>query len=149
MTNNAFPKGRKWNFSLDNRNDPAPAGIHFNSATLMQEIGQETVLILREQRQFMTDLRKHGPFVLNIKSGAVRTSAGPIVFMLWWFPPILDDMPYALYELLIGSVQKISHFRIFIKLSTAVMLRLIFRSPEMKAAMWSGQIRFACYPLPG
>jgi hypothetical protein len=132
MTNNAFPKGRKWNFSLDNRNDPAPAGIHFNSATLMQEIGQETVLILREQRQFMTDLRKHGPFVLNIKSGAVRTSAGPIVFMLWWFPPILDDMPYALYELLISPSPQPTISGLLEKASRQTHLHLVILDEEQE-----------------
>jgi hypothetical protein len=30
-----------------------------------------------------------------------------------------------------------------------VGLRFNFRGPDVEAAMWSGQIRFACYPLPG
>jgi hypothetical protein len=67
----------------------------------MPSLGPETVLILREERQFMSELREHGPFTLNIKSGAVRTSAGPVIFMVWWFPPTVSGAPYAAYELLL------------------------------------------------
>jgi len=132
MTNNAFPKGRKWNFCFDNLNYPAPVGIHFSYATLMQELGQETVLILREERQFMTGLRKHGPFVLNIKSGAVRTSAGPIVFMLWWFPPMIDDMPYALYELLISPSPPPTISDLLQKASRQTHLHLVMLDEEQE-----------------
>jgi hypothetical protein len=67
----------------------------------MPSLGPETVLILREERKFMTELREHGPYTLNIKSGAVRTSAGPVVFMVWSFSPTVSGAPYAAYELLL------------------------------------------------
>lgn len=99
--NNAFPKGQTWHFECEKWSVQAPFGIHLNMVALMPEIGPEAVLILREKRGFMSDLKEHGPFTLNIKSGAVRTSAGPIIFMLWWFPPSVGGVPYAAYELLI------------------------------------------------
>ena len=68
----------------------------------MPEIGPEAVLILREERKFMSELREFGPLTLNIKSGAVRTIAGPVIFMMWWFPPIVSHAPYAGYELLLS-----------------------------------------------
>ena len=48
-----------------------------------------------------------------------------------------------------GSVQTFSHFRFFAKLRKVVGLMLIFRGPDVQAAKWSGQIRFACYAMPG
>ena len=47
-----------------------------------------------------------------------------------------------------GSVYTFSHFSIFVELRKVVGLRLNFRSPDVEAAMWSGQIRFACYLCP-
>ena len=102
MRNNAFPKGQTWHFEYADWLNAAPSGVHLNTLTLMPEVGPEAVLILREERKFMSELREFGPFTLNIKSGAVRTSAGPMIFMIWWFPPIVSDTPYASYELLLS-----------------------------------------------
>lgn len=101
MRDNAFPKGQKWHFECDHWPTQAPIGVHLNTLTLMPQLGPETVLVLREDRKFMTELREHGPFRLNIKSGAVRTSDGPVIFMIWWFSPTVDGAPYAAYELLL------------------------------------------------
>jgi hypothetical protein len=101
MRDNAFPKGQKWRFECYHWPTPAPFGVHLNTLTLMPSLGPETVLVLREDRKFLSELREHGPFTLNIKSGAVRTSEGPVVFMVWWFPPTVNDAPYAAYELLL------------------------------------------------
>ena len=101
VRNNAYPKGDRWTFVTDDWTGSVPSGVHLNTVTLMPSVGPETVLVLREERQFLQDLRLHGPFTLNIKSGAVRTSAGPVIFMVWWFPPKVDGVPYAAYELLI------------------------------------------------
>jgi len=35
-----------------------------------------------------------------LKGGAVRTSAGSVLFMIWWFPPLINNSPFAAYELL-------------------------------------------------
>jgi len=102
VRNNAFSSGGKWHFECDRWPRPAPLGIHLNTLTLMPSLGPETVLILREHQKFMRELKEHGPFTLNIKSGAVRTIAGPIIFMVWWFPPMVNGAPYAAYELLLS-----------------------------------------------
>ena len=104
MRNNAFPKGQTWNFECADWETGVPSGVHLNTLTLMPEVGPEAVLILREERKFMSELREFGPFTLNIKSGAVRTSAGPIIFMTWWFPPMVGHTPYASYELLLSPM---------------------------------------------
>ena len=103
VRDNAFPKGEPWHFEVLNWRQPAPFGIHLNTLTLNPEIGPESVLILREERKFLSELKEHGSFQLNIKSGAVRTSVGPVLFMLWWFPPVVLDTAYAIYELLLES----------------------------------------------
>ena len=59
-------------------------------------------MILRESRTFLTELRKQGPYQLRLNAGIVKTSAGPIIFLLWWFPPQIDGKPFAGYELLIS-----------------------------------------------
>ena len=108
MRNNALPKGQKWHFECDHWPTPAPFGVHLNTLTLMPSLGPETVLVLREERKFMSELREFGPFTLNIKSGAVRTSAGPMIFMIWWFPPIVSHTPYASYELLLSPFPELA-----------------------------------------
>lgn len=75
-------------------------GIHFEISTLDPEIGQEVVLVLTENRGFLNQLRQPGPFQLRLNAGAVNTSGGPIIFMLWWFPPLINNRPFAGYELL-------------------------------------------------
>lgn len=102
IRNNAFRKSQKWIFECGNWPTPAPFGVHLNTLTLAPEIGPEAALILREERKFLSELREFGPFTLNIKSGAVRTSTGPILFMIWWLPPIVANVPYASYELLLS-----------------------------------------------
>jgi hypothetical protein len=104
VRNNAFPKGQTWHFESADWPTATPSGVHLNTLTLIPEVGPEAVLILREERKFMNELREFGPFTLNIKSGAIRTSAGPIIFMMWWFPPIVSNMPYASYELLLSPL---------------------------------------------
>jgi hypothetical protein len=72
VRNNAFPKGQTWHFECADWPNATPSGVHLNTLTLMPE------------------------------SGAVRTSAGPMIFMIWWFPPIVSHTPYASYELLLS-----------------------------------------------
>ena len=57
--------------------------------------------------------------------------------------------PVTATAIVAGSVYTFSHFRFFVGLRKVVGLRFNFRGPDVEAAMWSGQIRFACYPLPG
>ena len=66
MRNNAFPKGQTWHFECADWPTAAPSGVHLNTLTLMPEVGPEAVLILREERKFMSELREFGPLTLNI-----------------------------------------------------------------------------------
>ncbi|MDE3104159.1 MAG: hypothetical protein KGK08_03195 [Acidobacteriota bacterium] len=125
MRNNAFPKGQKWHFECAKWHTPAPIGVHLNPVTLVPEMGPETVLILREKRKFMNELRQFGPLTLNIKSGAVRTSAGPVVFMTWWFPPIVACTPYASYELLLSPLPQSGISQLIEEISRQTHIHLV------------------------
>jgi hypothetical protein len=81
---------------------PTQAGVRLDTRTLDPEIGPEVVLIFTENRGFLNELGQQGPFQLRLNAGAVNTSAGPILFMLWWFPPLVNKRPFAGYELLVN-----------------------------------------------
>ncbi len=78
--------------------DIAQIGMTIMKATLSPQVGPETILVLKEQRSFFESLMKLAPLSLMLNSGAARTSAGPIFFALWWFPPMTNNRPYAAYE---------------------------------------------------
>jgi hypothetical protein len=99
---NKFVSGGKRHFVKGTWAIPSQAGVNLNTATLDPEIGPEVALILTENRELLNQLRQQGPFQLRLNAGAVNTSAGPILFMLWWFPPLINKRPFAGYELLIS-----------------------------------------------
>jgi hypothetical protein len=104
-TVNNFPAGAKYSFMpTGNWTLPPRTGIHFNSAVLQPHVGEETILVLREEGRFLEELRGKGAFDLRLNSGAIRTSEGPVLFLLWWFPPLVNDLPFAAYELLLNPL---------------------------------------------
>jgi hypothetical protein len=52
--------------------------------------------------------------------------------MLWWFPPILDDMPYALYELLISPSPQPTISGLLEKASRQTHLHLVILDEEQE-----------------
>jgi hypothetical protein len=95
---NRFRRG-KCHFELSGTSSVGAelSGARFESATLDEEIGPETALFLTDSTPFAYDLKRER-FDLHLKSGAAQTSAGPILFLLWWMPPITNGTPFALYE---------------------------------------------------
>jgi hypothetical protein len=65
--------------------------------TLDEEIGPEIVLMLADPTPFAHEL-KGERFALRLKSGVAQTSVGPVLFLLWWMPPVTNGKPFALYE---------------------------------------------------
>ncbi len=100
IKNNGFASAGKFHFAKGLWSIPHALGIHFNTVTLVPKVGPEVVLILKESAQFVNQIRNQGPLRLMLKGGAIRTSAGPVLFMIWWFPPLINNSPFAAYELL-------------------------------------------------
>jgi hypothetical protein len=65
--------------------------------TLDEAIGPETVVMLIERTPFVHEFKRQS-FALRLKSGAVQTSLCPVLFLLWWIPPVTNGKPFALYE---------------------------------------------------
>ena len=102
---NRFRHG-KWHFELVGTS-PATAGMsgaRFEKATLNEEIGPEIVVMLTDLTPFAYELKRE-PFALRLKSGAVQTSVGPVLFLLWWIPPVTNGKPFALYEQILNPTQ--------------------------------------------
>lgn len=72
-------------------------GARFEKVTLDEEIGPEIVVTLTDLTSFAHELKRKR-FALRLKSGVAQTSLGPVLFLLWWIPPITNGTPFALYE---------------------------------------------------
>jgi hypothetical protein len=116
---------------------PATAsGTRFFQTVLDPDVGAEVVLFLVDQTDFAHQLAHRSPFELHLKTGAVRTSLGPLTFLLWWVPPLSDGMPFALYEHLLNPTER-SVFETVRKLSAQTHLHVLLVGP--------GQELLDCY----
>ena len=64
----------------------AAEGIAPWNLVLDTKVGSETVLLLFDRTPFVGELAKVRPFNLRLKSGLVRTSHGPVLFLLFYIP---------------------------------------------------------------
>ena len=48
------------------------------------DVGEETVLFIRDQTPFMQELRRVKPFNFMMKNGCARNDFGPLIFVLFW-----------------------------------------------------------------
>lgn len=63
------------------------------------DVGEEVILVIRDQTPFMEELRKVEPFRLMMKNGCARNEYGPIVFFLFWVEnPELAHQPFASWD---------------------------------------------------
>jgi hypothetical protein len=63
------------------------------------DVGVESTLLLIDHNPFIYDLAKLQPFTLNLRSGLLNTSHGPVVFHLFIVPePIRSEEVFAVYE---------------------------------------------------
>ena len=105
---NRFRHGKR-HFELAGTNPAAieMPGARFEKATLDEEIGPEIIVMLTEPTQFADELKRHERFELRLKSGAAKTSVGPVLFLLWWIPPVTNGKPFALYEQILNPTHSV------------------------------------------
>lgn len=80
-------------------------GARFGTVILDEQIGPESVLMLKDPTPAVYELKRE-PFELRLKSGIAHTSKGPILFLLWWLPPITNGKPFALFEQLLNPAHR-------------------------------------------
>lgn len=78
------------------------SGVLFEEVLLDAEIGPEVVALLADLTPFAYALRRRRPLELRLRSGAVKTGHGVILFLLWYVPPVVNGKPFALYEQLMN-----------------------------------------------
>ena len=80
-------------------------GARFATFILDEKIGPESVLMLKDPTPSAYELKRE-PFELHLKTGIAQTSIGPILFFLWWLPPITNGKPFALFEQLLNPAHR-------------------------------------------
>ena len=62
-------------------------------------IGEEIVILIRDETPFMSDLCRVAPFQLMMKNGCVAMESGPLAFFLFWVEhPKLPGKPFAAWD---------------------------------------------------
>ncbi len=79
------------------------AGVRFDRVVINPTIGEEVIATLVEPTDSVHELLAKKPLELRVKTGVAQTSAGPVLFLLWWVPPITHGMPSVLYEHLLNA----------------------------------------------
>lgn len=80
----------------------AGAGVLFEEVTLDEGIGPEAVALLIEPEP--DELLGKTSLDLNLKAGIAPTVYGPILFLIWWIPPIVNGHAAVFYEQLMNPL---------------------------------------------
>jgi hypothetical protein len=72
------------------------SGVLFEEFALDEQIGSEVVALLIEPEP--DELIGKRTLDLNLKAGIAATAYGPVLFLIWWIPPIVNGHPAAFYE---------------------------------------------------
>lgn len=75
---------------------PAGAGVLFEEVALHPSVGREAVALLIDPEP--EPLLLGSTLDLRLKAGLASTKYGPVLFMIWWIPPIVNGRPVAFYE---------------------------------------------------
>ena len=99
LFNNKWPGGATTWAPIDlppyaqNRTGVLPLNV-----ILDPSVGPETVLCILDSTDFIHEIAALKPFTLLMKAGAVRTSYGPVVFLLFWLRDPNTGTPLAVFE---------------------------------------------------
>lgn len=95
LNNQLAPERRDWG-GMAFSSLPPGSGILFEEVTLDERIGPEVVALLIDPEP--DELLAKASLNLNLKAGIASTEYGPILFLIWWIPPIVNGRPSAFYE---------------------------------------------------
>jgi hypothetical protein len=95
LDNQLAPECRDWSFMAFS-GLPSGSGVLFEEVTLDERIGPEAVALLIEPEP--DELLAKTRLDLNLKAGIAATVYGPVLFLIWWIPPIVSGRPAAFYE---------------------------------------------------
>lgn len=104
------------------------SGVLFEEVLLDAEIGPELVALLADLTPFAFTLRKRQPFELRLRSGAVETDHGAVLFLIWYVPPVVDGKPFALYEQLMNPGDPLT-LMLLSRLASQTHLHLLLLGP--------------------
>jgi len=101
VQNQISPRRRDWsNISLASR--PQGVGALFEKIELDKRIGPEDVVLLIDPRP--EELLARRTLIIELKAGIASTNFGPVLFLVWWIPPITKGKPFAFYEQLMNPL---------------------------------------------
>jgi hypothetical protein len=95
LNNQLEPEHRDWSYMAFDSPPPGP-GVLFEEVTLDERIGAEAVALLMGPEP--DDLVANQSLNLNLKAGIAMTAYGPVLFLIWWIPPIVNGLPSEFYE---------------------------------------------------
>jgi len=95
LNNQLMPERRDWSGMIFSSLPPG-SGVLFEEVTLDERIGPEAVALLIDPEP--DELPANASLNLNLKAGIASTAHGPILFLIWWIPPIVNGRPAAFYE---------------------------------------------------
>jgi len=75
---------------------PPGSGVLFEEVTLEERIGPEAVALVIEPEPNELFAKRRLDF--NLKAGIAATAYGPVLFLIWWIPPIVRGRPAGFYE---------------------------------------------------
>ena len=77
-------------------------GVLFEELSLNDRIGPEAVALMIEDDP--SSLLAKRRLNLNLKAGIAETVFGPVMFLIWWIPPLVNGRPFAFYEQLLNPL---------------------------------------------
>jgi len=95
LNNRLGPKRQEWSGKVFSGLPPTPA-VLFEEVTLDERIGPGAVALLIDPKP--AELLAKVSVTLKLKAGIVATAYGPVLFLIWWIPPVVNGRPMALYE---------------------------------------------------
>ena len=82
-------------------------GVVFEDATLHESMKREVMALLFEKTVLAESIAARAEVDLNLRGGLALTDAGPIVYLLWWMPPVDSaGVPFAAYEQLLNPMHE-------------------------------------------